>query len=124
MEIKAEVAEGEDPEDAPSPWPIVVNFNHGFDTTIQIPALADTLLKDVGDKRKNDGRWPLVIDPSGKTSIFLTYQSAFVFTALELKDSITNPELAARIRHALLKALMHGGAFIINLQDFDFPIET
>ena len=60
-----------------------------------------------GDKRAKDGRWPLVIDPSGKTSIFLSYQSAFVFTALDLKDSIANPELAARMRSSLLKALMY-----------------
>eukprot|EP00928_Gymnodinium_smaydae_P078682 TRINITY_DN62789_c0_g1_i1.p1 TRINITY_DN62789_c0_g1~~TRINITY_DN62789_c0_g1_i1.p1 ORF type:complete len:643 (-),score=221.15 TRINITY_DN62789_c0_g1_i1:240-2168(-) len=104
-------------------WPLTVEFNHGFDTTIQIKHVSDTLVKDVGDKRKSDGRWPLCIDPSGKTVIFLGYSSAFMFTALDMKDSIADAELAARVRSALLKALLHGGCFFIDLQGFDFPVE-
>jgi hypothetical protein len=31
------------------------------------------LVRDVGDKIKADGRWPLVIDTSGQASVFLRY---------------------------------------------------
>ena len=35
--------------------------------------LDDVLVRDVGDKIKSDGRWPLVIDASGQASVFLRY---------------------------------------------------
>lgn len=31
------------------------------------------LIRDVGGKIKADGRWPLVVDPSGQASVFLRY---------------------------------------------------
>lgn len=31
------------------------------------------LVRDVGDKIKGSGRWPLVMDPSGQASVFLRY---------------------------------------------------
>lgn len=37
-------------------------------------ALDEVLMRDVGDKIRSDGRWPLVIDPSGQSSVFLRYQ--------------------------------------------------
>jgi len=104
-------------------WPISVWFNHGFNVTIQLKHLSDTLIKDVGEKRKTDGRWPFVIDPSGKTSTFLNYAGAHKFTALELKDSCADPELSFRIRKGFLKCMMYGGVFMIDLGAFDFPIE-
>ena len=36
----------------------------------------DVLLKDVGGLRAEDGRWPFVIDPSGRTSTFIKYSGA------------------------------------------------
>eukprot|EP00927_Polykrikos_kofoidii_P076893 TRINITY_DN73904_c0_g1_i1.p1 TRINITY_DN73904_c0_g1~~TRINITY_DN73904_c0_g1_i1.p1 ORF type:complete len:758 (-),score=186.80 TRINITY_DN73904_c0_g1_i1:49-2295(-) len=105
-------------------WPVSAWFNHGFDVTIQLRALSDVLFKDVGDKRKSDGRWPLVIDPSGKTQVFMGYTGATVFTAIEMMESVKDPEMAAKVRRAFLRCIQMGGAFIINLQDFDFGLET
>ena len=36
------------------------------------------MLKDVGGLRAEDGRWPFVIDPSGRTSTFIKYSGAAV----------------------------------------------
>ena len=35
--------------------------------------LDDVLVRDVGNKIKSDGRWPLVIDTSGQAGVFLRY---------------------------------------------------
>ncbi|CAK7289189.1 IQ motif and ankyrin repeat domain-containing protein 1 [Vulpes lagopus] len=40
----------------------------------QVSELHDVLMKDVGDRIHADGRWPLVIDPSGPAAVFLRYQ--------------------------------------------------
>eukprot|EP00955_Chlamydomonas_euryale_P105735 365661-Chlamydomonas_euryale.AAC.20 len=40
---------------------------------VEIRDLDDVLVRDVGEKIKADGRWPLVIDPSGQASVFLRY---------------------------------------------------
>lgn len=104
-------------------WPISIWFNHGFNTTIPLQALSDTLIKDVGGKRRDDGRWPLVIDPSGKTNTFLTYSGVFQCTAMELMNSVSDAEVCARLRKAFLKNLLYGGSFMVDLGDFDFPIE-
>ena len=36
----------------------------------------DVLLKDVGGLRAKDGRWPFVVDTSGRTSTFIKYTGA------------------------------------------------
>lgn len=105
-------------------WPVSIWFNHGFNTTIQLRALSDVLLRDVGGTRKADGRWPLVIDPSGKTMLFLGYTGATVWGATELRESLDDEELSLRLRRSLLRCMMHGGAFIVDLQGFDFPVDV
>ncbi|XP_072364012.1 IQ motif and ankyrin repeat domain-containing protein 1-like isoform X3 [Scyliorhinus torazame] len=47
-----------------------------------IRELDDVLLKDVGDKIKQDGRWPLIIDRSGQASTFLRYRDTNFYDAL------------------------------------------
>ena len=39
----------------------------------RLQELDDVLVRDVGDKIKADGRWPLLIDTSGQASVFLRY---------------------------------------------------
>lgn len=40
---------------------------------VDIKDLDDVLIRDVGNKVAGDGRWPLVVDPSGQASVFLRY---------------------------------------------------
>ena len=44
-----------------------------LDVSLLPQELDDVLVRDVGDKIKSDGRWPLVIDTSGQASVFLRY---------------------------------------------------
>nr|XP_012615591.1 putative IQ motif and ankyrin repeat domain-containing protein LOC642574 homolog isoform X5 [Microcebus murinus] len=66
----------------------------------QVTELHDVLMKDVGDRIRADGRWPLVIDPSGQAATFLRYQDT------NYVDTV-NPEhlRPERVRLALLGAL-------------------
>lgn len=105
-------------------WPINLWFNHGFNMTIQIKEVSDVLIKDVSGARKKDGRWPLVIDPSGKTSTFMSYSGAAIFNAVELMASLNDKEFMLRFRKALLKGLLYGAQLVIDLQGFGFPIDT
>ncbi|XP_069931721.1 IQ motif and ankyrin repeat domain-containing protein 1 isoform X13 [Oryctolagus cuniculus] len=80
----------------------------------QITELHDVLLKDVGDRISADGRWPLVIDPSGQAATFLRYQDT------NYLDTV-NPEhlRPERIRLALLGALRYGKPLVFDLRDLD-----
>lgn len=108
--------EGEEKEE---PFPLILNFSRGFNRTVPIKAIADVMLKDVGGLRAEDGRWPFVIDPSGRTSTFIKYSGAAVFNIVELKDM--EP---LRLRRALLNSLIHGGAILIDLGSFDTKIDV
>eukprot|EP00928_Gymnodinium_smaydae_P080431 TRINITY_DN64122_c0_g1_i1.p1 TRINITY_DN64122_c0_g1~~TRINITY_DN64122_c0_g1_i1.p1 ORF type:complete len:575 (-),score=99.29 TRINITY_DN64122_c0_g1_i1:125-1849(-) len=105
-------------------WPASIWFNHGFDLTIRLRELSDVVFKDPGGLRQADGRWPLVVDPTGTGGKFFTYSGASKFTLAELQCSAETGEMDDRLRLALLKGLMHGGAIIIDLEAFQFSIET
>lgn len=116
------VEEGEkedDDEAKEKPFPLALFFSRGFSRTIELKSVADVLMRDVGDLRKADGRWPLVIDPSGKTSTFIQYTGAAVFHFAELQsmDSM-------QFRRALLKNMMNGGCLFIDLGAFEFPTDV
>lgn len=114
-----EPEEGEE-ENEPQPlFPLSLFFSRGFNRTIEIKMVADVLLRDVGGLRAADGRWPLVIDPSGRTSTFLQYTGGVVFSMVELQDM--DP---VRIKKALLKGLLNAGSLIIDMGDFDFPADV
>ncbi|ELW63402.1 hypothetical protein TREES_T100016033 [Tupaia chinensis] len=86
----------------------------------QVTELHDVLMKDVGDRIRADGRWPLVIDPSGQAATFLRYQDT------NYVDTV-NPEhlRPERIRLALLGALSRGllerEAYLSLLRPCDGP---
>lgn len=109
-----EGAENEEP-----PFPITLGFARGFNRVIPIKAIADVLLKDVGGLRAQDGRWPFVVDPSGRTSTFIKYTGAAVYTIVELQDMES-----MRLRRALLNSMLNGGAILIDLGSFDMKIEV
>ncbi|XP_055482623.1 IQ motif and ankyrin repeat domain-containing protein 1 [Psammomys obesus] len=82
-----------------------------------VTELHDVLMKDVGDRIRADGRWPLVIDPSGQAATFLRYQDS------NYVDTV-NPEhmRPERIRLALLGALRYGKPLVFDLREVDlFP---
>jgi len=109
----------EEQEEKEPPFPLSLFFSRGFNRTIEIKSVADVLLKDIGGLRAADGRWPLVIDPSGRTSTFIQYTGCAVFPMAELQDM--DP---LRLKKALLKNLMNAGAVIIDLGNFDFPADV
>lgn len=84
----------------------------------QVTELHDVLMKDVGDRIRADGRWPLIIDPSGQAATFLRYQDT------NYLDTV-NPEhmRPERIRLALLGALRYGKPLVFDLREVDlFPV--
>lgn len=118
--LPAEAAnEEEGDENAEPPFPITIGFARGFNRVIPIKAIADVLLKDIGGLRAKDGRWPFVVDPSGRTSTFIKYTGAAVYTIVELQDMDS-----MRLRRALLNSLLNGGAILIDLGSFDMKIDV
>lgn len=84
----------------------------------QVAELHDVLMKDVGDRMRADGRWPLVIDPSGQAATFLRYQDTNYLDAVN--PDHMRPE---RIRLALLGALRYGKPLVFDLGEVDlFPV--
>jgi len=96
-----------------------VSFSRGFNRTISIKGVKDVMLMDVGGNRAADGRWPLVIDPSGRASTFVTYSGAAVFHMADMRTMDL-----VRLKKALLKAMMHGSPLIIDLESFDFETDV
>ncbi|XP_045311510.1 IQ motif and ankyrin repeat domain-containing protein 1 isoform X2 [Leopardus geoffroyi] len=109
LELREQTQEGEEEEDedaAAAPG-----------LKCQVTELHDVLMKDVGDRIRADGRWPLVIDPSGQAATFLRYQDTNYVDAVN-PDHL-RPE---RIRLALLGALRYGKPLVFDLRDVDlFP---
>ncbi|XP_042319603.1 IQ motif and ankyrin repeat domain-containing protein 1 isoform X2 [Sceloporus undulatus] len=65
-----------------------------------VQELDDVLLKDVGGIIEADGRWPLVIDPSGQAAIFLRYRDTNYLNTVNPSDMTVET-----IRLALLGSL-------------------
>ena len=42
---------------------------------VDLTELSDVLFRDVGGRIASDGRWPLIIDASKRSSVFLRYQA-------------------------------------------------
>ncbi|XP_035296576.1 putative IQ motif and ankyrin repeat domain-containing protein LOC642574 homolog isoform X2 [Cricetulus griseus] len=83
----------------------------------RVTELHDVLMKDVGDRIRADGRWPLVIDPSGQAATFLRYQDT------NYVDTV-NPEhlRPETIRQALIGALRYGKPLVFDLREVNlFP---
>ncbi|XP_039701976.1 IQ motif and ankyrin repeat domain-containing protein 1 isoform X2 [Pteropus medius] len=103
LELREQTQEGE--EEAPG-------------LKCQVTELHDVLMKDVGDRIRADGRWPLVIDPSGQAATFLRYQDT------NYVDTVNPDHLRLeRIRLALLGALRYGKPLVFDLREVDmFPV--
>ncbi|CAK6439011.1 unnamed protein product [Pipistrellus nathusii] len=104
LELREQTQEGGEEEEVPG-------------LKCQVTELHDVLMKDVGDRIRADGRWPLVIDPSGQAATFLRYRDTnYVDT---VNPDHLQPE---RIRLALLGALRYGKPLVFDLREMDlFP---
>ncbi|ETE57110.1 hypothetical protein L345_17178, partial [Ophiophagus hannah] len=67
-----------------------------------VQELDDVLMKDVGGKMQADGRWPLIIDPSGQAAIFLRYRDTNYLNTANPADMAVEA-----IRLALLGSLRY-----------------
>ncbi|XP_066479131.1 IQ motif and ankyrin repeat domain-containing protein 1 [Tiliqua scincoides] len=77
-----------------------------------VQELDDVLLKDVGGKIHADGRWPLVIDPSGQAAIFLRYRDTNYLNTVNPNDMAVET-----IRLALLGALRYGKPLVFDMME-------
>ncbi|KAI6660584.1 IQ motif and ankyrin repeat domain-containing protein [Oopsacas minuta] len=86
----------------------------GFGVKANIKELEEVLMRDIGNKIKESGKWPMIIDPSGQVSIFLKYRDTN-YTDMFISKH-TEPET---VRLALLGALRFGKMFVIDMRDVD-----
>jgi len=95
-----------------------------LDQVILIKDLADVVVRDVGGKRSEDGRWPLIFDPAGNAATFFTYNGIFFnVDELSLLSVSEKKEDNQRFLMALLKNLQYGGPVAIHLGDAFEKIE-
>ncbi|XP_029140208.1 putative IQ motif and ankyrin repeat domain-containing protein LOC642574 homolog [Protobothrops mucrosquamatus] len=82
--------------------------------TCFVQELDDVLMKDVGGKMQADGRWPLVIDPSGQAAIFLRYRDTNYLNTANPADMAVEA-----IRLALLGSLRYGKPLVFDMMELD-----
>merc|ERR1712070_114013 len=75
------------------------------------------LASDFHGQRKDDGRWPMFYDPTGRVRVFFDHSGAVVFDALELRrlQFSENRREQQQLQVALLKQLRYGGQVVIDL---------
>jgi len=81
---------------------------------IELRELNDVLMKDVGDRMRGDGRWPLVVDWSRQSGVFLRYADTNYLNALSVSDM--SPD---SLRRALLGAIRYGKPLVVDFMDAD-----
>jgi len=88
-----------------------------FDAVVELKALQSVLATDFHGNRKEDGRWPMFYDPSGRVRVFFDHSGAIVFDALELRrlQFSEDKNERRRLKLALLKQLRYGGQVVIDL---------
>ncbi|XP_062835380.1 IQ motif and ankyrin repeat domain-containing protein 1 isoform X2 [Anolis carolinensis] len=77
-----------------------------------VQELDDVLLKDVGGKIEADGRWPLVIDPSGQAAIFLRYRDTNYLNTVNPSDMALET-----LRLALLGSIRYGKPVVLDMME-------
>ncbi|XP_078485832.1 IQ motif and ankyrin repeat domain-containing protein 1-like [Ciona intestinalis] len=79
-----------------------------------IRELDEVLMRDVGNRIKSSGKWPLLIDPSGQAAVFLRYRDTNYICALNPENM--KPET---LRLGLLGALRYGKPLVIDMLEID-----
>jgi len=86
---------------------------------IDLKDLDDVLVKDVGNKVRDSGKWPLVIDPSNQASVFLRYLDTNYVNACSSKNMEPN-----RLRRSILGAFRYGKPCVLDFMDVDLMDEV
>ncbi|XP_012942165.1 IQ motif and ankyrin repeat domain-containing protein 1 isoform X2 [Aplysia californica] len=81
---------------------------------ILVKDLDEVLFRDVGNRIKDSGKWPLLIDPSGQASTFLRYRDTNCVNALRPADMENN-----NVRRSLLGAIRFGKPFVVDMMEVD-----
>lgn len=81
---------------------------------ITVRELDDVILRDVGNKIKDSGKWPLIIDSSGQAATFLRYRDTNFIQALN--PTQMEPE---KIRLCILGALRYGKPAVLDMMQVD-----
>ena len=79
-----------------------------------IRELDDVLVRDVGNRIAQDGRWPLLVDASNRVSTFLRYRDTNYLNVCSPRDMS-----AEAMRMALLGAIRYGKPLVADLMDID-----
>ncbi|KAK3259728.1 hypothetical protein CYMTET_31288 [Cymbomonas tetramitiformis] len=85
---------------------------------IELKELDEVLMRDVGNKIRDSGKWPLVIDVSKQVSVFLRYTDTNYVNAC----SSTNME-PNKLRRSLLGGIRYGKPMVLDLMDVDLMDE-
>eukprot|EP00658_Telonema_sp_P-2_P063233 TRINITY_DN51955_c0_g1_i1.p1 TRINITY_DN51955_c0_g1~~TRINITY_DN51955_c0_g1_i1.p1 ORF type:complete len:154 (-),score=34.35 TRINITY_DN51955_c0_g1_i1:25-486(-) len=81
---------------------------------IKMKDAADVLLKDIGGRIKQDGRWPVVLDVSKRAAMFLRYRDVNYLNACSSHDM--SPDI---LRKALLGSIRYGKPLVVDTMDVD-----
>ncbi|KAL5017302.1 hypothetical protein ScPMuIL_006891 [Solemya velum] len=81
---------------------------------VLVRELDEVLIRDVGNKIKDSGKWPLLIDPNAQAATFLRYRDTNYINALSPADM--EPE---KIRMAALGAVRFGKPLILDMMEVD-----
>lgn len=82
--------------------------------TCKIKELSDVVLSDTGNKIKDSGKWPLLIDLTGTAATFLKYRDANYLCAMNPQEM--EPDV---IRIALVGAIRYGKPFVLDMLEVD-----
>eukprot|EP00439_Symbiodinium_sp_Y106_P086914 s101_g36.t3 len=81
--------------------------------SVPVPELNNVLLRDLGERIAQGGRWPLVLDPGDIAQKLIQYSGSSLLNFFRSGDM--EPE---RIRVALLTMLRGGGVLAVDLHNF------
>lgn len=88
---------------------------------VTIRELDDVLLRDVGNRISESGKWPLIIDPNGQAATFLRYRDTNYINTLSPIQM--EPE---KIRMSVLGSVRFGKPCVIDMMEVDMfhAVET
>lgn len=79
-----------------------------------IKSIPDVIFRDVGNKIKDSGKWPLILDPSGQAGLFLRYQDTNYVNILD-----TRACQEQKLKTSLLGAIRFGKPLVVDLVNMD-----
>lgn len=79
-----------------------------------IRELDEVLMRDVGNRIKDSGKWPMLIDPTGQATTFLRYRDTNYICALNPQQM--QPEV---VRLALLGSIRFGKPMVVDMLEVD-----